>query len=373
MKKGWEHKTIEFFADIVHGKNQKEVEDPAGQFPIYGSGGTVMGYASRYLCPEFTTILGRKGTIDKPKYIETKLWNVDTAFGLVAKPICNSRYLYYWVKNIDWYQYNSGGVLPSLTQSAVKRVPMSAPSLPEQQQIVDYLDSAFAKIDAIKANAAKDLENAKALFQSVLNDMLEPREGWKKETMSDVVDAGSAISYGIVQPGEHVDDGIPVVRPVDLSTKKISLNANIKRTSLENSNSYKRTILNGTEILMCVRGTTGVVSLIDESLAGCNVTRGIVPLKISDLTLRKFVYYSILAPIASDFIQHNTKGAALKQINIADVKLIPISVPSQEVQKEIVDKLERLGENIDLLESNYARISQECDALKQAILRQTFE
>jgi len=65
--------------EIINGKSQKQVLDPDGKYPIYGSGG-IMGYANKYLSPENSVIIGRKGTINKPIKVSTKFWNVDTAF-----------------------------------------------------------------------------------------------------------------------------------------------------------------------------------------------------------------------------------------------------------------------------------------------------
>ena len=66
--------------EIKNGRNQKQVENPNGKYPIYGSGG-IMGYADDYICEPYTVIIGRKGTINNPIYVETPFWNVDTAFG----------------------------------------------------------------------------------------------------------------------------------------------------------------------------------------------------------------------------------------------------------------------------------------------------
>ncbi|MBR0494686.1 MAG: restriction endonuclease subunit S [Treponema sp.] len=65
-------------ADVINGKNQSKVVDDAGNYPIYGSGG-IMGRANDYICPENCTIIGRKGSINNPIYVNEKFWNVDTA------------------------------------------------------------------------------------------------------------------------------------------------------------------------------------------------------------------------------------------------------------------------------------------------------
>lgn len=172
-KEGWEEKTIEYFAKIVHGKNQKDVLDSNGSYPIYGSGGNIMGYANAYLCDAGTTILGRKGTIDNPLFINEKFWNVDTAFGIIAKDNCNKKFLYYSIKNIDWAQRNTGTTLPSLTQNVVYNVEMCAPSLSEQQSIVATLDSLKSKVDRLQENYDNISQECDALKQAILRKVFE--------------------------------------------------------------------------------------------------------------------------------------------------------------------------------------------------------
>ncbi len=172
-KEGWEEKTIEHFARIVHGKNQKEVLDSNGSYPIYGSGGNIMGYANAYLCEAGTTILGRKGTIDNPLFIDERFWNVDTAFGIIAKDNCNKKYLYYSIKKVDWAKLNTGTTLPSLTQNVVYNVAMCAPPLSEQQSIVATLDSLKSKVDRLQANYEKISGECDALKQAILRKVFE--------------------------------------------------------------------------------------------------------------------------------------------------------------------------------------------------------
>jgi len=69
--------------EIKNGKNQRAVENPEGPYPIYGSGG-IMDYADDYICKAQTVIIGRKGSINNPIFVEEPFWNVDTAFGLEA-------------------------------------------------------------------------------------------------------------------------------------------------------------------------------------------------------------------------------------------------------------------------------------------------
>ncbi|MBQ7439890.1 MAG: restriction endonuclease subunit S [Paludibacteraceae bacterium] len=170
-QEGWEKGCIGSIATILHGKNQKEVEDPNGKYPIYGSGGNIMGYSNEYLCEEGTTILGRKGTINNPTYISEKFWNVDTAFGICAKKGVDKRFLYYIVKSINWQEKNTGTTLPSLTQTVVLSVPISFPSLPEQERIAARLDAISEKVKALQANYDQTITLCNDLKQSLLKSI----------------------------------------------------------------------------------------------------------------------------------------------------------------------------------------------------------
>lgn len=262
MKKGWSLKTWDEVLEVRSGRNQKEVLNPKGKYPILGSAGNVMGYADKYICEEGTTIVGRKGTIDCPLYIDTKFWNVDTAFGLIAGKQLSKRFLYYFCRNFDFKSLDKGTTLPSLVKKDLVKIEMPVPPLSEQQQIVHVIDQAFAAIDKAKANIERNLQNAKELFQSELNRVFSQRsEHWEEKTLPSIVDTKCKLSYGIVQPGEDMPDGLPVVRPTDMKKMFVEFNT-LKRISPERANSYKRTELTGDELLLCVRGETGGVAMI---------------------------------------------------------------------------------------------------------------
>ncbi|CAL3594351.1 type I restriction-modification system S subunit [Streptococcus pneumoniae] len=95
-EKEWKVSKWNEILTIRNGKNQKQVEDADGKFPIYGSGG-IMGYAKDWIVKKNSVIIGRKGNINKPILVRENFWNVDTAFGLepVLEKI-NSEYLFYF-------------------------------------------------------------------------------------------------------------------------------------------------------------------------------------------------------------------------------------------------------------------------------------
>lgn len=172
-KEGWEKKTLGDIVKITHGKNQKEVQSPDGSYPIYGSGGTIMGYATDFLCEANTTILGRKGSINNPQFITERFWNVDTAFGISPRDNNNSKFIYYFITSIDWNKKNTGTTLPSLTQLVVSSVPISVPPVDVQSQIVSRLDSLSTRIKQLEEVQRKTMAECDALKQALLREVFE--------------------------------------------------------------------------------------------------------------------------------------------------------------------------------------------------------
>ena len=322
---------------------------------------------------------GSKAHLGKVAYIDK---NYNYAFGgfmgqITPNEDVAGQYLHYALCSPEYKRYikslSEGANINNLKYKDLELFTIPVPPLSEQHRIVSRLDSAFAHIDELKANAEKQLSEARTLFQKALTKAMEPKEGWEEKKMKDIVHPDCSLSYGIVQPGEHIDGGVAVVRPVDFNNKIIVKVKGLKRTKKEISDAYKRTILRGGEILFCVRGTTGTMGLASEELNGCNVTRGIVPMFFDEETNLMFAYYQLLSPRLQDEIQKKTTGAALKQINIKDLRNLQLYLPPLSEQQRIVSRLDSLSAHVRELEEVTQKTIAECDALKQALLRKVFE
>ena len=204
--------------------------------------------------------------------------------------------------------------------------------------------------------------NAQQLRNSILQDLFSPKDNWKEKELKDIVSKKCPISYGIVQQGDHVEDGIPVVRPVDLHCKFVS-RKNLKCTTPDISASYQRTILRGDEILICVRGTTGIVALATNEIEGCNVNRGIVPLFFDGDIDRMFMYYQLQTPKIQETISSNTMGSALRQINIKDLRSILLTYPPIDEQRKVVEILETIMPKVE----EYGKAQEALDKLNEEL------
>lgn len=127
---------------IINGKAYPEEYNNIGTYPICGSAG-IMYYGERKLCDANTIILGRKGNINHPIYMESDYWIVDTAFCLdVNKSILHPKYFYYWCCQYDFTKLNKQGVLPSLTRKDLEEIEMSIPPMAEQKKFVSIVEQA---------------------------------------------------------------------------------------------------------------------------------------------------------------------------------------------------------------------------------------
>ncbi len=163
---------------------------------------------------------------------------------------------------------------------------------------------------------------------------------WPTARLADVTAADCSLSYGIVQPGDDFPGGLPVLRPMDLAARIVQLDG-LKRIDPNFAEGYRRSTLQGSELLLCVRGTTGALSLAAPELAGGNVTRGIVPIRFnSALMLPQFGYFAICSESVQNQIRVKTYGAALQQINIGDLRELSFPLPPLPEQRRIVAELD---------------------------------
>ena len=199
--------------EIKNGRNQKAVENPEGKYPIYGSGG-VMGYANNYICDAQTVIIGRKGNINNPIFVEEPFWNVDTAFGLTAnRDVLLPRYLFYFCKKFDFERLNKTVTIPSLTKSDLLKIEIDLPDLEKQQEVVDY----FVKIEQIITLRKQELESLdnliKARFVEMFGDVKTGVYKFKTCKLGEVAVVGSSHR---VFTTEFVENGVPFYRGTEI-------------------------------------------------------------------------------------------------------------------------------------------------------------
>jgi type I restriction enzyme, S subunit len=304
--------------------------------------------------------------------------NIARQVGLIRlRDDIDANFVSYYLRSPDGENsigvHTGGSVQQVINLGELRSVKIPIPHLTEQKRIVAILDQAFEGIAIARANTEKNLQNARALFESYLQSVFTRcGEGWFEGSLEGVVDEKCSLSYGIVQPGDEFENGLPIIRPTDLTSKFINLDG-LKRINPDLAQPYSRTTLIGDELLLCVRGSTGVISIATEALAGANVTRGIVPIRFkNNLISASFGYFLLTSAYVQEQIKSKTYGAALMQINIGDLRKIKVRYPSLKVQDELALKLNKLDNETQRLEALYQRKIAFLDELKKSLLQQAF-
>lgn len=162
----WEMKKLREVAKIMYGKDQKQISDVNGRYPILGTGG-LMGKTNHFLYDKPSVLIGRKGTIDKPYFMDTPFWTVDTLFYTEILDIASPKWLYYKFQTINWYLYNEASGVPSLSASTINKIVIILPSLPEQTKIANFLTSIDEKLTQCQAQIEQTDRYKKGLLQKM--------------------------------------------------------------------------------------------------------------------------------------------------------------------------------------------------------------
>ncbi|WP_342804978.1 restriction endonuclease subunit S [Alteromonas sp. M12] len=163
----WDVKAFGQVMCIRHGKDQKAVQVVDGLYPIFGTGGK-MGTTNTPLYDKPSVLIGRKGTINKPRYADNPFWTVDTLFYSEIAPNAEPKFIFYKFCMIDWMQYNEASGVPSLNASTIESVTASFPSKEEQTAIATILSDMDNEIQTLEQRLKKTRQIKQGMMQELL-------------------------------------------------------------------------------------------------------------------------------------------------------------------------------------------------------------
>ena len=180
----WEQRKLGNLLKVNSGKDYKHLG--RGNIPVYGTSGYMLS-VNKSLSENDAIGIGRKGTIDKPQFLKSPFWTVDTLFFLTLKHMNDLNFLYYKFQNINWKKYDESTGVPSLTKNTINKIKISIPKLDEQskvKQLFTFLDNLLAlyerKTKLIKQIQSSFLEQffSEANNVTSLNHFLKIRNGY---------------------------------------------------------------------------------------------------------------------------------------------------------------------------------------------------
>jgi type I restriction enzyme S subunit len=279
----------------------------------------------------------------------------------------------------------TGTAIPHLDQDAMFNLEIPLPPLPEQKRIVRLLDEAFEEIAIAKANTEKNLQNARALFQSSLQSQFRqgPDEShgasasknmkllaladYCDDYRQDIVDGPFGSN---LKREDYLSAGIPVlkiqnIKPMTVEVKKMDY------VSVEKFRGLQRHSFRIGDIVMTKLGDPLGVSAVVEDIEQGVIVADLVRIRASKINT-KFLCYQLNAPIVKKLINAMQKGTTRPRVTLSVVRSLPIYAPSAVEQLKVVSILDKMSSSTNELIEVYLRKFKDLDLLKAALLRETF-
>jgi len=337
-----------------------------------------VGYFKRFLkSAEFLRLLNEqiKGGIKteiKPKHIlplEINLPEIEVQRDIVEK----FEKIEEDIENLNTEVLNQTDYLNRLRQVILQEAVLGALTN-KWRKFNPQIKSATILFDNIQRERQKDINKPIPILPIDKDEesFIVP-ENWIWVKLDDLVSPKRGITYGIVKMGsEPKEGGVTALRCSDVRFRHI--NANMARKVTEEiSNQYKRTVLEGGEILLNIRGTLGGCAIVDNSLKGFNIAREIGLIPLMNQSINKYILNVLTSPYFEKEISKNLRGIAYKGLNLNILRNLLIPLPPLEEQKEIVEKIEQLFKVCDELEIQINNSKINSQTLIQAVLKEAFE
>lgn len=352
MKAGWEIAALGDLCDILDNKRKpitKRDRKP-GEYPYYGATG-IQDFVEGFLFDEPLVLVGEDGAKwasgeNTAFAIDGKCWVNNHAHVLRPnRSVLNDNWLIHFLVHSDLSPFVSGLTVPKLNQGSLREIPIPLPPLPEQHRIVALLDEAFAGIATAKANAEKNLQNARALFESVLDSVRGENAplGSYVSIKTGKLDANAAIENGAypfftcAKEIYAIDNYAFDCEAILLAGNNAVGDFNVKHYKGK-FNAYQRTY---------------VITVVDENLLSY-----------------RFLYFQMLKSLRR--FKDQSVGAGTKFLKLGMIKELAISLPPIAKQIQTASMLDSLLDETQRLESLYQRKLAALDALKQSLLHQAF-
>lgn len=271
-----------------------------------------------------------------------------------TKPFLDSRYLFYWLLTDKFFasmeRLQTGASYPAVNDTQVRQQEIVYPSLPEQRRIVAILDEAFAGLATATANAEKNLKNARELFDSYLNSILNlKRAGWKETAVGEI----ATVRTGKVDANHQTDDGAYPFFTCAVDRFR--------------SPTYS---FDGQSIILPGNGAN-VGRVFFHAGKFEAYQRTYVVNEIVD-TIDPMFLFNVFRSAWARYIANKQFGSATNYIVVGDLKNFPVIAPPLNEQRRLATRIEEFRQESERLEANYQQRVLSIADLKQSLLQKAF-
>lgn len=261
-----------------------------------------------------------------------------------------------------------------------KQMRSTCPPLSEQVAIVRFLDWATGRLDrSIRAKRkviALLLEHEQATTFRMVTRGVDPNvgfkpsgvlwigdipESWEIKPLKRLIQRGTTISYGIVQPGDHVEGGVPFLQTTNISKRDLSTH-DLQCTTSAIAAAFPRTKLSAGDVVLGIRASIGAAHQVPPALAGVNLSRGVARIVPNAEVSPRYLVQYLRSRATAGYWEFARQGTTFNEVAIASVRALPVVLPPRETQDRILDELRKAQEPVN---AAIARVRREIELLRE--------
>jgi type I restriction enzyme S subunit len=361
----WQTKKLGDILKLEYGKPLPRTDrESDGKYAVYGANG-IKSRSNIFFYDKPSIIVGRKGSAGEINYTEEKFWPLDVTYYVTYDENKYDLNFIYHLLSLQQLTKLAKGVKPGINRNDVYSITVNIPdSLAEQQRIVKILDEAFKKIDKVKKNAGKNLQNSKNIFESYLQNVFQNSdEKWELRLFGEVCKL-----IGGSQPSKNVfiyepkDDYIRLIQVRDYRTDKFVTYIPKKMAKRFCSKDDIMIGRYGPPIFGIFKGLEGTYNVA--------LMKAVPNIK---LCIPEYLYWFLKTNDLKVFVEKSSKRAAGQDgVRKELLDKYPVPIAPMNEQPLIVSKINNLLTETKKLESIYQQKLADLDELKKSILNKAF-
>ena len=365
----WKQLKIENILKIGSGRDYKHLN--IGKIPVYGTGG-LMTYVDKYLYEGESVCIGRKGTIDKPVYLNEKFWTVDTLFYTHSFTNSIPKFIFSLFQKINWKLHNEASGVPSLSKKTIENIKITIPKLLEQQKIATFLTAVETKLQQLNSKKSALETYKKGAMQQLFSEEIRFKSNdgsnfadWEEKKLGEVCEMTSSKR---VYLNDYVSNGIPFYRGKEISELRLNKSPSdilfITKERYEDFK-FKYGVPLKNDILITAVGTLGNVLRI----------RNDDPFYFKDgnlIWLRKHSenpeFLEILLAWETRELIKTSIGSTQKALTMVELRKLKFNFPSLKEQQKIATYLSAIDTKIEYVQQQIKKTQ----VFKKGLLQQLF-
>lgn len=372
MKEGWEIKKVKDICDKASSNiAQNKITQLDGDYPVYGASGFVQNVDFYHRDTEYIGIVKDGSGVGRVNTYPAYSSLLGTLQYILPKEGYSMRFVSYALKSLNLVKFASGAAIPHIYFKDYGEVALAVPtSLAEQERIGDALDTAFAKIDALKENAEKNLQDVKALQRQLHNAAFDKANNTPLESMVEIING-----YAFKSEDFNKSNTIKVIKITNVGVGSFveTDDTNLTPSHLHNNKSF---VAHSGDIVIALTRTIisdGLkIAVVPNSYDNALLNQRVALMRITDDIVRQYLYYYFQTAAVKKYVLDRVNELMQPNLSIKDLRIMPIPNCGIEEMKKIVDHLNEHNQRCNKLKENYERTITLCNDLKQALLRKAF-